>query len=108
MKIRQLNCIEFISEDLGSKTTIEIYDEKYLIRFRWSITPNRNKINVDVLLKDGDWRNLIVQVEVREESIGFNFLNEFDTTLEVPTDKMQKLMVKIHEEIELLKSKRWL
>jgi len=107
MTIRQLNSIEFISEDLGNKTTIEIYDAKYIIRFRWSITPNRNKLYLDVLLKDGDWCNLIVMVE-KDTYSGFDFFEEYDTTLPQWSQKMEVLSQRIYEEIELLKSKRWL
>ena len=107
MIIRQLSCIEHTNkDDLGNKTSIEIYDEK-VIRLRWSVIPKRNKFLVDVLLKDGDWRNLIVIVE-KDTNSGFQFFNEFDTTENEWSDKMKILSQKISAEIEVLKSKKWL
>jgi hypothetical protein len=107
MKIRQLSNIEFISEDLGNKTSLEIYDEKYVIRFRWSIIPKRNKIYIDVLLLEGDWCNVIVLVE-KEPNSGFEYFEEYDTTLPQWSEKMKNLYQRINDEIEILKLKKWL
>jgi len=107
MTIRQLSCIEHTNkDDLGYKTTIEIIDENVL-RFRWSVIPNRNKLYVDALLLDGDWRNIIVIVE-KESCLGFQFFNEFDTTENGWSDKMKILSQRVIAEIEVLKSKKWL
>ena len=109
MTIRQLSRIENTNEDdLGNKTTIEIYDENYILRFRWSVIPTKNKFNVDVLLFDGDWRNLIVVHEENNLKSGFQFFDEYDTTLLEWSDKMRILSQRINEEIEMLKSKKWL
>ena len=109
MKIRQLSSIETTNkDDLGNKTSIEIYAEKYILRFRWSVIPKRNKFNVDVLLFDGDWRNLIVVHEENYLKSGFQFFDEYDTTLSEWSDKMKILSQRIDEEIEMLKSKKWL
>ena len=109
MKIRQLSCIEHTNnDDLGNKTSLEIYNEKYIFRFRWSVIPKRNKFNVDVLLLDGDWRNLIVVHEENDLKSGFQFFDEYDTTLIKWSDKMKILSQRINEEIEELKSKKWL
>jgi hypothetical protein len=108
MNIRQLSIIQHTNkDDLGNKTTIEIIDEKYILRFRWSITPNRNKIYIDVLLLDGDWRNLIVIVE-KDTCSGFQFFNVYDTTENEWSYKMKEMIEKICTEIEVLKSKKWL
>ena len=107
MKIRQLSIIQHTNgDDLGNKTTIEIIDENVL-RFRWSVIPNRNKLNVDVLLLDGDWRNLLVLVE-KDTCSGFQFFNEYDTTLPEWSDKTKEMVEKVSAEIEVLKSKKWL
>ena len=107
MKIRQLSNIEFISEDLGNKTSLEICDEKYILRFRWSITPNRNKLYVDVLLLNGDWCNLIVLVE-KETDTGFEYFEEYDTSLPEWSEKMKILSQRINDEIKIFKLKKWL
>lgn len=108
MKIRQLSIIQHTNkDDLGNKTTIEICDENFILKLRWSVIPNRNKFLVDVLLKDGDWRNLIVVVEENTCS-GFQFFNEFDTTENEWSYKMKEMIEEISTEIELLKSKKWL
>jgi hypothetical protein len=107
MKIRQLSNIEFISEDLGNRTSLEIYDEKFILRFRWSIIPKRNKIYVDVLLLDGDWSNIIVLVE-KETNSGFEYFDEYNTTLPEWSEKMKNLYQRINDEIEILKLKKWL
>ncbi len=107
MKIRQLSCIEHTNkDDLGNKTSIEIYDEN-VIRLRWSVIPKRNKFFVDVLLKDGNWRNLIVIVE-KDTNSGFQFFKEFDTTENEWSDKTKEMIEKVSTEIEVLKSKKWL
>lgn len=107
MKIRQLSCIEHTNkDDFGNKTSIEIYDEN-VIRLRWSVIPKRNKLYVDVLLKDGDWRNLIVIVE-KDTCSGFQFFNEYDTTENEWSDKTKEMIEKVSTEIEVLKSKKWL
>jgi len=108
MKIRQLSCIKHTNkDDLGNKTSLEIYEEKIILRFRWSIIPQRNKLNVDVLLLDGNWHNLFVLVE-KETYSGFKFFNEYDTTLPEWLDKTKEMVEKISTEIEVLKSKKWL
>lgn len=108
MTTRQLSTLKHTNnDDLGNKTSIEIIDEKYVIRFRWSVIPKRNKFLVDVLLKDGVWRNVIVMVEEDTYS-GFQFFNEYDSTLIEWSDKMNILSKRINEEIESLIVKKWL
>ena len=107
MKIRQLSNIEFISLDLGNKTSLEIFEENFILRFRWSVTPNRNKLYVDVLLLEGDWSNIIVLVE-KDTHSGFEYFEEYDTNLAEWTEKMKNLSQRIIDEIEILRLKKWL
>ena len=107
MKIRQLSNIEFISLDLGNKTSLEIFEENFILRFRWSITPNRNKLYVDVLLLEGDWCNIIVLVE-KDTHSGFEYFDEYNTTLPEWSEMMNNLAQRIFDEIEILRLKKWL
>ena len=109
MKIRQLTITQHTNgDDLGNKTTIEIIDEKYILRFRWSIIPKRNKFLVDVLMKDGDWRNLLVVVEHKVIYSEFQFFNEYNSTLPEWSVKTKEIVKNVSTKIEVLKSKKWL
>ena len=108
MRIRQLTVLQHSNnDDLGCKTSTELFDEKYILRFRWLVTPKRNKLMVDVLLLDGAWRNIIVILD-NETSRRYEFFDDYNTVHSVWSDETNSLSKKIHEEIENLKTKKWL
>ena len=109
MTIRQLSTLQHTNnDDLGNKTSIEIVDEKFILRFRWSVIPKRNKFLVDVLLLDGGWHNLLVVVEKKIINSEFQFFNEYNTTLPEWSVKTMEMVEKVSTEIEVLKSKKCL